>query len=177
MPARAGVARTRSCMRKLRLLVLFGWLAGSLTALLAQASFAQSPTAQAFLQGVYAPYQKSDKALDIGSEQKAARYFVGPVAKLIGQDIATSAARNEVGKLDFDPFIGGQDWSPTRIQLKVVPGAAPDRATGTARFTPPGEKKPTTVTLDLSKTAAGWRIADIHWAGQPDSLVAILTKE
>jgi hypothetical protein len=33
------------------------------------------------------------------------------------------------------------------------------------------------VTLDLSKTVAGWRIADIHWAGQPDSLIAILTKK
>jgi hypothetical protein len=164
-------------MRKLHFLFPFGWLAGSLTALLGGESFAQSPTAQAFLQSVYAPYQKSDKALDIGSEQRAARYFVQSVAKLIGQDITTSAERNEVGKLDFDPFIGGQDWSPTKIQIKVVAGAAPDRASGTARFTPPGEKKPTTVTLDLSKTAAGWRIADIHWAGQPDSLVAILTKE
>jgi hypothetical protein len=160
-------------MRKLHFLFLFGWLAGSLTALLGGESFAQSPTAQAFLQSVYAPYQKSEKALDIGSELKA----VASVAKLIGQDITTSTERNEVGKLDFDPFIGGQDWSPTKIQLKIVAGAAPDRASGTARFTPPGEKKPTTVTLDLSKTAAGWRIADIHWAGQPDSLVAILTKE
>lgn len=164
-------------MRKVRFLFLLGWLAGSLTALLGAESFAQSASKRAFLQSVYAPYQKSDKALDIGSEQKAARYFVPSVAKLIGQDVATSAERNEVGKLDFDPFTGGQDWAPTRIELKAVAGAAPDRATGTARFTPPGEKKPTTVTLDLTKTAAGWRIADIHWAGQPDSLVAILTKQ
>jgi hypothetical protein len=33
------------------------------------------------------------------------------------------------------------------------------------------------VTLDLVKTAAGWRIADIHWAGQPDSFVAIMSKK
>jgi hypothetical protein len=163
-------------MRKVPFLFLCGWLAGSLTALLGAQSFAQSATAQAFLQSVYAPHHKSDKALDIGSDQKAAHYFVASVAKLIGQDIATSAERNEVGKLDFDPFIGGQDWSPTKIALTTAAGAAPDRATGTARFTPLGEKKPTTVTLDLTKTAAGWRIADIHYAGQPDSLVAILTK-
>jgi len=149
-------------MRTVRLLFLFGLMAGSLTALLGGESFSQSASAQTFLQSVYAPYQKSDKALDIASEQKAARYFVASVAKLIGQDIATSAERNEVGKLDFDPFIGGQDWSPTRIQLKAAAGATADRATGTARFTPLGEKKPTTVTLDLTKTAAGWRIADIH---------------
>jgi hypothetical protein len=163
-------------MRKTRFLVVLGSLSASLMGLLATGSFAQPASAQAFLQSIYATYQKSDKALDISSQQKAARYFVQPVAKLIGQDIATAAKRNEVGKLDFDPFIGGQDWSQTSIELKVLAGAAADRATGTARFTSPGEKKLTTVTLDLTKTAAGWRISDIHWAGQPDSLVAILTK-
>ena len=165
-------------MRKLRFLVVLGSLCGSLVWLLGVESFAQAPSDQAFafLQSIYAPYRKSDKALDIGSEQKAARYFVPSVAKLIGEDIAASAKRNEVGKLDFDPFIGGQDWSPTRIELTVVAGAGADRGIGSARFTPPGEKRPTTVTLDLTKTPAGWRIADIHWAGQPDSLVAILTK-
>ena len=162
-------------MRKLRFLVVLASLSGSVIGLIG-ASFAQTTSPQAFLQSIYATYQKSDKAVDIGSEQKAARYFVQPVAKLIGEDIATAAKRNEVGKLDFDPFIGGQDWAPTRIEVKVLPGAAADRATGTARFTPPGEKKPTTVTLDLTRTAAGWRIADIHWAGQPDSLAAILAK-
>jgi hypothetical protein len=146
-------------------------------ALLGTVSFAQDAAAEQFLQTIYAPYQKSDKALDIGSERKAARYFMPSVAKLIGQDIATSKKLNEVGKLDFDPFIGGQDWSPTKIDLKVLAGTTADRAIGTARFTAPGEKEPTTVTLDLAKTAVGWRIIDIHWAGQPDSLVAILTKK
>lgn len=165
-------------MRKLRLLIVFASVSGMLTGLLGAESVAQQASAQAFafLQSIYAIYRKSDKALDISSEQKAARYFVPSVAKLIGEDIATSAKRNEVGKLDFDPFIGGQDWASTSVELAVVAGAGADRGIGTARFTPPGEKKPTIVTLDLTKTAAGWRIADIHWAGQPDSLVAILSK-
>ena len=53
------------------------------------------------------------------------------------------------------------------------------RADGSAmveQALPEGPTK-TTVTLDLSKTAAGWRIADIHWAGQSDSLVTLLTKK
>jgi hypothetical protein len=164
-------------MRRLHLIAALAALAGAVMALRAAPSFAQDAAAQAFLQSVYAPYQKSDKGLDIGSEAKAARYFVPSLAKLIGQDIAQAAKRNEVGKLDFDPFIGGQDWAPAKIELKVAAGAAADRATGTARFTPIGEKKLTTVTLDLAKTATGWRIADIHWAGQPDSLVATMTKK
>jgi hypothetical protein len=163
-------------MRTIRFLVVVGALAAGLIALLDAASSAQDATAQAFLQSLYAPYQKG-KALDTGSEQKAARYFVPSVAKLIGDDIAESKKRDEVGKLDFDPFIGGQDWAKTKIELKVAPGSGADRATGSARFTPPGEKKQSVVTLDLVKTAAGWRIADIHWAGEADSLVAILTKK
>jgi hypothetical protein len=164
-------------MRKIRFIATLAAIAGAVMALLAASSFAQDAGAQAFLQGVYAIYQNSDKALDIGSEQKAARYFVPSLARLIGQDVAQAARRNEVGKLDSDPFIGGQDWAPTPIELKVTAGAAADRATGTARFTAPGEKQPSVVTLDLVKTAAGWRIADIHWSGQPDSLVAIMNRK
>ena len=146
-------------------------------ALFAPASRADDPGAQAFLQSVYAPYEKSDKALDIASEAKAARYFVPAVAKLIARDIAEAKRRQEVGRLDFDPFIAGQDWSPTKIDLQVAAGASADRATGTARFTVPGAKQPSTVTFDLVKTRAGWCIADIHWADQADSLVALLNKK
>src|ERR1700688_55810 len=92
-------------------------VAGSL-ALLVSPSLAEDARAQAFLQQVYQAYEKSDKGLDIGSEAKAARYFVPSVAKLIGRDIAESKKRNEVGRLDFDPFIAGQDWAPTKIVLK-----------------------------------------------------------
>jgi len=164
-------------MRRLGFVGLAGALAATVVALLGSASRAQDAAAQAFLQSVYAIYQTSDKANDIGSQQKAARWFVPSVAKLIGQDVAQSRKRNEVGRLDFDPFIGGQDWSPTAIAVAVAAGATPDRATGTARFTQPGEKKESVVTLDLAKTPAGWRIADIHWTGEAESLVAILSKK
>jgi hypothetical protein len=164
-------------MRKIRRIATLAAIAVAVMALFMASSFAQDAGAQAFLQSVYATYQTSDKALDIGSEAKAARYFVPSLARLIGHDVAQAARRNEVGKLDSDPFIGGQDWAPTKIDVKVAAGAAADRATGTARFTTPGEKQPSAVTLDLVKTAAGWRIADIHWSGQPDSLVAIIKRK
>ncbi len=161
-------------MRKICLVSLLASLA---IALLAPASRAQDAGAQAFLQSVYGTYEKSDKAIDIGSEAKASRYFVASLAKLIGKDIAELKRRKEVGRLDFDPFIAGQDWSPTKIALSVAPGASADRATGTARFTAQGEKEPTVVTLDLVRTPAGWRIADIHWSMQKELLVAVLSKK
>jgi hypothetical protein len=164
-------------MRRIRHIATLTAITGAVMALLAAPIFAQDAGAQAFLQSVYAIYQNSDKALDIGSEPKAARYFVPALARLIGQDVARAARRNEVGKLDSDPFIGGQDWAPTPIELKVAAGATADRAIGTARFTAPGEKQPSVVTLDLVKTAGGWRIADIRWSGQVDSLVAIMNRK
>lgn len=152
-------------------------LAGFAVALLAPASRAQDAGAQAFLQSIYTIYEKSDKAVDIDTEAKAARYFAPALTKLLVRDMAKSKKRNEVGRLDFDPFVAAQDWGPTKIDLKVTPGTSADRATGTARFTAEGEKQATVVTLDLVKLPAGWRIADIHWSGQTKSLVAVLSKK
>ena len=146
-------------------------------ALLAGPACAEDAAALAFLRSVYHPYQSSASALDIGSEEEAARYFVPAVAKLIARDIAESSERNEVGRLDFDPFVGGQDWQPMRIDLAVRMGPGPTRAVATARYKARGEAKPTVVTLDLQKLDAGWRIADIRWSGQAESLVQILSKE
>ena len=164
-------------MRIVRMTEIVALLMVVAAATLASAGYAADTSARAFLESIYRTYEKSKKAVDIASEAKAARYFVPSVAKLIGQDIAESRKRNEVGRLDFDPFIGGQDWSPTRIELNAAAGATADRAVGTAGFTPPGATQQTVVTLDLVKTGRGWRIADIRWSGQSESLVAILSKK
>lgn len=149
-------------------------LAAGVILMLATMSFAADDTPQAFLERVYRIYQISDNANDIDTEAKAASYFTPAVARLIMQDEVEKAKNNDVGKLDFDPFVGGQDWAKTAITLKAAPGAKPDRATGSATFIPAGAKKPTTVKLDLEKTAAGWRIANIHWQGVKESLLQVL---
>src|SRR5882724_10015045 len=128
-------------MRYNRIASILALLASIAMALLVSSSYAADPRAQAFLQGIYRVYEKSDKAVDIASEAKAARYFVPLLPKLIGRDIAQSKKKNEVGRLDFDPFIGGQDWSPTKIELSVADGTAADRAVSTARFMPAGAKE------------------------------------
>jgi Protein of unknown function (DUF3828) len=142
---------------------------------LASGALAESVTPQAFLEDVYRPYQTSDKATDISSEAKAARYFTPSLAHLIQKDIAQAAQRHEIGQLDFDPFIASQEWVRRKIALRIEPGSRPDLAAGLATFTPVGEKKPIEVRLDLIKTPAGWRIADIHWKEPSKSLVELLT--
>jgi Protein of unknown function (DUF3828) len=154
-------------------------LAAAVLAVLASASFGDDSTPLAFLESIYRRYEKSQEFVDISSAAKAARYFTPSVTKLIARDFAESKRKNEVGRLDVDPFINGQDWTPTKIELKVEPGSKPDRALGIASFTPPDGKATRSIKLDLAKTAAGWRISDIRWEGfgegQPDSLVKILT--
>jgi Protein of unknown function (DUF3828) len=168
--------RTRSVARVtmiLKLILTAGLLA------LASASFAEDASPQAFLQSIYKRYETSQGFIDISSATKAAHYFTPDVTKLIARDLAESRKKNEVGRLDFDPFINGQDWTPTKIELKVEPDSRPDRALGIASFTPVGGKEKRSIKLDLSKTPAGWRISDIRWEGfgegQADSLVKILT--
>lgn len=150
----------------------------------APAAFAQEATPQAFLDSIYKRYETAQGSVDISSASKAAHYFTPAVTKLIAKDFAESKKKNEVGRLDFDPFINGQDWTPTKIEVKVAEvkgttGVKPGQAIGTARFTPPDAKEARSVILDLVKTSAGWRIADIRWEGfgegTPESLVKILT--
>jgi hypothetical protein len=162
-------------MRHFRLMSIFAL--ALVAALWAPASLARDPGAQAFLRSVYAPYEKAARWNDLSSEAKAARYFVPALTNLIAEALADAKARKRVGRLDFDPFIGDQDWQATKIAVKVEPGASADRATGTARFTLEGDREPSVVTLDLVKTPAGWRIAEIRWSWRKDSLVAALSKK
>jgi hypothetical protein len=165
--------RTRSLMR--RLIVATMLFATGTLMMLTSISFADDNGALAFLQELYKHYETSPDGVDIRSQAKAARYFTPTVAHLIDVDSAEAAKQKQVGRLDFDPFIGGQFWQPMKIALTVDAGSTADHALGTARYTPKDEKTPVVIKLDLVKTPAGWRISDMRWEGQPDSLVKILT--
>jgi hypothetical protein len=164
--------RTRSLMRKLIAATML--LAAGAFTMLTSASFADDNSALAFLQELYKHYETSENGVDIRSEAKAARYFTPTIAHLIGVDSTEAARQKQIGRLDFDPFIGGQFWEPTKIVLAVDAGSTADKALGTARYTLKGEKTPIVIKLDLVKTLAGWRISDMRWEGQPDSLMKIL---
>jgi hypothetical protein len=141
------------------------------------ATRAEDKPAESFLKEIYKPYEKSSAGIDLHGEGKAARYFTQSLARLIDQDAADSAKSGAVGRLSFDPFIAGRDWQPTKIKLEVGPGEKPGEAVGVATFTAQGENEPSVVKLDLVRTPDGWRIADIHWKGQDDSLAEILSSK
>jgi len=62
--------------------------------------------------------------------------------------------------LSGDPFIDAQDWEVKGLAIDLKEGG-PARAVANVTFTNFGEARH--VRLDLIKTAAGWRIDDIHW--------------
>ncbi len=100
------------------------------------------------------------------------RYLTPELGTLLLKKMKADAKRkDEVPDLDGDPFIGAQEWVVTELAIAVAE-TGPDKATGTVSFKNEGEAK--TITLDLKKTKAGWRIDDIHWPGEEGSLRKLL---
>jgi hypothetical protein len=140
-------------------------------------SLAEDRSAEAFLRDIYKLYEKSSVGIDLRGRGKAARYFTPALAQLIDQDAADAAKPGGIGRLTFDPFVAGREWVPTKVKIEVVPGDKPGIASGTATFKPQGETELCVVKLDLVETPDGWRISDIHWQGQDDSLSDILSSK
>jgi Protein of unknown function (DUF3828) len=94
------------------------------------------------------------------------RYFAKQLADLIWQD--ARSAGNEVGALDGDPLFNAQDM---KIRKFVVhPAYYPradsrERAPASAAVAVTFENfgQPHTITFELSRSAVGWKIADIRY--------------
>jgi len=135
---------------------------------LVQADVARAdPAAKAFLEKIYAAYRgKNSKGVPLDSDAMFRLYFEPTLAALMIKDRKAAAKRHDVGELDGDPFVNGQDWEVTGPIEISVQDVAPDRAKATAKFT--NVKMPQTVSYDLVKLKDGWRIADITWPENPE---------
>ena len=132
--------------------VLLG--SGLVTALSGTEAMAQA-TAQAFVESLYRPY------LNAGFQGQpygdTARFFVPALAQAIDRDNREARRRNEVPTLNGDPFVDAQDWEISKLSIDVT--ASGDAATARVSFQTFAEAR--RVVLELVKTPAGWRIADI----------------
>jgi hypothetical protein len=134
---------------------------------------AAEPSAKAFVEAIYAAYKgKNSKGVSLESAASVRRYFEPTLAALILKD--RKDAHGEVGMLDSDPFIDGQDWDIAAVDI-AMREIAPDKASATVSFKNLGD--PTTVVLDLVKLKQGWRIANITWEERKATLRGILTKK
>ena len=130
--------------------------------LLPFAAQAQEQTAQAFLQSIYTPYLKRDYKGQPYWE--AARFFAPDLARAMDRDMRQAKQRGQPPTLDGDPFVDAQEWQVTALIVRSSGGG--DSATGVVTFENFG--KPKRLAIELLKTPAGWRIADI--AGSSGSL-------
>ncbi len=127
---------------------------GLLAALSATDAMAQA-TAQAFVENLYRPYL--NKSFQGQPYSDTARFFVPALAQAMDRDNREAKRRKEVPTLDGDPFVDAQDWEISKLSIDVT--ANGDAATARVSFHNFGEAK--RIMLQLAKTPAGWRIAEI----------------
>jgi hypothetical protein len=167
---RIGLAGTqgRIMIARRNLLVAF-WIVPALACVGAMAA---DPSATAFVEAIYAPYQAKDgKGPSLDSDAALKRYFEPRLAALIIKD--RNDAAGELPTLDMDPFIAAQDWDISAVNVAVRDTGA-WKASATVSFKNLG--KPTTVILELVKLKNGWRIADINW-GRKQTLRGLFSKK
>jgi hypothetical protein len=131
-------------------------------AVAASASAADAPSARGFVAAIYDSYKGKDSKgyPALTDERGIRRTFAPSLADLMIKDRRTASRHGDVGQLDFDPFIDGQDWEIAAFDI-AMSDEAPTKATATITFTNAGT--PTSVVLHLVRIGTAWRIDDIGW--------------
>jgi len=133
-------------------------------------AFAADPGATAFVTAIYSAYKGKDaKGVPLENERVIRRYFEPTLAAAMAKDQKAAARRNEVGLLDFDPFLDAQDWDVGAFDIAVSDAAA-GTAKATVKFV--NQSEAMTVVLDLVQAKNDWRVYDITWLhdGKTESL-------
>ena len=135
--------------------LLGGGLVAALSGTDAMAQATAQATAQSFVEDIYRPYLKAGFPGQPYGD--TARFFVPALAQAMERDNREAKRRNEVPTMNGDPFVDARDWEISKLSIDVTGNG--DTATARVSFQNFGEAK--RVLLELVKTPAGWRIADI----------------
>lgn len=128
-----------------------------------------SPT-ETFILGIYKTY--TDAPEDGPVQDGVEDIYSKRLQALIDKDVAETP-EGEVGRLDFDPFVDGQDWELGAVKVKEI-----YRSGGEARVRADFANfgKPRSIVFSLVREDGAWRIDDIAGALPPRwSLSEILT--
>ncbi|HVH78972.1 MAG TPA: DUF3828 domain-containing protein [Stellaceae bacterium] len=136
-------------MRAIFAAFLLVWVGGT-----AQAQTPGDPVA--FIRAIYAGYER-DKPADWDKHPYTPR-----MRKAIVADKAY--AKGEVGRLDFDPFINGQDYKLTDVSVTLV-SQAQDKAVVEAKFSNLGDAQD--LRYDLVRSNGRWLIDEIQSMTKP----------
>ena len=133
-------------------------------------------TAQDFVAAIYNAYVgKNGNGVPLDDDRAVRRYFEPSLAASILKDRKDAASRDEVGTLDFDPFVDAQDWEIAAFTAAVDEAGA-DKASATVKFN--NFDKPTTVLIELVRIKNEWRIGNITWTPHeaPNNLRALYAR-
>mgnify|MGYP000503873535 CR=1 FL=1 len=132
----------------MRLVALTAGLFAALTGLAAAQSYA---TPEAMLQAFYQPYLDDDfPADDSGFRSRALQGLYDHDAEITPE--------GEIGAIEFDPFINGQDYSISNLVIEPAEISG-DTATDVVSFD--NFDQPMVLTYSLVREDDGWKIDDV----------------
>jgi hypothetical protein len=169
MPTRRTIVFTAALFTAACIIASGSFTRGLMTQALA-APGGPADAAKAFVAKIYDAYKgKGSKGIAIHTDAANRAWFEPALAALITKDDATTAKRKDAPALDFDPFVDGQEWELTDLNI-AVSDAPPDKATATVSFKNFGA--PSKIVLNLVKVKTDWRITNITWSrdGNPATL-------
>jgi uncharacterized protein DUF3828 len=128
-----------------------------------------SPT-ETFVEGLYKPYLDNTAGDPVQPDGQA--IYSKRLQALIDKDLAETPD-GEVGRLDFDPFVDGQDWELGGLKVKEIYRSGDD-ARVRADFANFGE--PRSILFNLVREDGAWRVDEIaSMLPPPWTLSEILT--
>ncbi len=130
---------------------------------------AAEPSARDFVTAIYDAYKGKDAhGRPLDDDAAIRRYFEPKLAAAMIKDRRAAARREEVGTLDFDPFVDAQDWEIASFDIAINdeglgkgPGKGPSKTSATVKFANSGSNS--TIVLDLLKIKGAWKISNITW--------------
>ena len=127
---------------------------------LALPAAAQPADPAGFVAALYRPYLADrNEAGPLGSEASIRATFSPALAALLIRDQRRAARLGEIGCIDADPFVEGQDYQLSGLQVRIEQRGA-QGAMVRASFRNIG--RPTTLRYRLIRAGDGWRIDDIR---------------
>ena len=142
-------------------------------AAIAKPALAAEPSPRDFVTAIYDAYKGKDAhGRPLDGEPAIRRYFEPKLAAAMIKDRRAAARRQEVGTLDFDPFVDAQDWEIAAFDI-AVSDTGLGKASATVKFA--NDKRDSTVVLDLVKIKGAWKIGNITWTPheKPNTLRAL----
>ena len=141
----------------MRLLSLTAAAFLGLTALVAAQPYAEPDQ---LLEAFYAPYLKGEVP-----DYDESQFRSAALNALYAQD-AANMPEGEIGALDFDPYIDGQDFEITDFEIGAA-GIAGDYASADVTFKNFGE--PRMLAYELVLEDGGWKIDDVVSANEDNA--------